>query len=193
MRPQHHLLFAATAAQRALDRGQQHPGAGQGQRQGFAQTQTSIAASINISARLERLTPGVSRQRPSADLRLLLRKAPGSGELYGRGACQLHVQTDPTSLTCPGRRSGRSICTPLHQGTNDVLMSFVTFSDWQELLRTAQARVSWESWVVCVRTYARSAASGRVGKISCLFCFLGGQARWPHGAHDESVAICRAA
>ncbi|CAE7363534.1 dbp9 [Symbiodinium natans] len=102
MRPQHQLLFAATAAQRALSR---PPARG---------CEAALRVLRGPGPRL------ASSRPPSEDLREVLRRAPASSELYGQG-------------------------------------SDATFSHpfVKELLREAQARVSWDNWVICVRTYAR--------------------------------------
>ncbi|OLP82698.1 ATP-dependent RNA helicase dbp9 [Symbiodinium microadriaticum] len=100
MRPQHQLLFLATAAQRALDRTER------------------VGMELAVCETLQSRSRQVSES--SSGLRQLLQRAPASSELYGEG---------PDST---------------------FRHPFV-----KELLLRAQARVSWEPWVICVRSYAR--------------------------------------
>ncbi|CAE7434268.1 dbp9 [Symbiodinium sp. CCMP2456] len=100
MRPQHQLLFLATAAQRALDRTERV-----GMERAVCETLQSRSRQVS---------------EPLPGLRQLLQRAPASSELYGEG---------PDST---------------------FRHPFV-----KELLRRAQAQVSWEPWVICVRSYAR--------------------------------------
>eukprot|EP00439_Symbiodinium_sp_Y106_P044018 s5066_g5.t1 len=100
MRPQHQLLFLATAAQRALVRTER------------------VSMECAVCETLQSRSRQVSE--PLSGLRQLLQRAPASSELYGEG---------PDST---------------------FRHPFV-----KELLLRAQARVSWEPWVICVRSYAR--------------------------------------
>ncbi|CAE7702664.1 dbp9 [Symbiodinium sp. CCMP2592] len=100
MRPQHQLLFLATAAQRVLVRTER------------------VSMECAVCETLQSRSRQVSE--PLSGLRQLLQRAPASSELYGEG---------PDST---------------------FRHPFV-----KELLLRAQARVSWEPWVICVRSYAR--------------------------------------
>ena len=59
----------------------------------------------------------------------------------------------------------------------------------QELLLRAQARVSWEPWVICVRSYARSTAEPPPSVVTVGSC----QAKEPDVADHEGLAMFRAA
>ena len=180
MRPQHQLLFAATAAQRALSR----PPArgceaalrvlrGPGPRPACRDMLLQSICMQSICG----ICGAPRRGLPPHDLRRKIsakccggRRPPASSTAKAPPKLGARKSRPPTFLRGPG--SDATFSHPFVKawkqcggaGTGDLTAQWLN-GLWQELLREAQARVSWDNWVICVRTYARRVLLSRTPTV----------------------------
>ena len=113
-------------------------------------TSSSVGQCGGASGTLE---PARQVSEPLSGLRQLLQRAPASSELYGEGCGTEQSDTGCLMFVAgPDSTFRHPFVKEMGPKGSDESCTFRT----QELLLRAQARVSWEPWVICVRSYARS-------------------------------------